>query len=233
MHQGMIAIMNSMIPWPLKLRFNRFVVPWTVFTEPQISCVGLMEKDLKDRSVRYETIVVKYEDYGAAIAELELSSIAKSKNIVRVPGSAVCMVATPKGTPLALLHHLKANKCLQKTAVLLTILTEEVPSVPDEDRLTLEHMGEGVWRAVGRYGYMESPDVARLLERIRCQGVALNLGSTTFYFNREMIITGGNARMFEWQKRLYAFLSRNARQARDYYQLPPMQIIEVGLPIQL
>ena len=30
-----------------------------------------------------------------------------------------------------------------------------------------------------------------------------------------------------------AFLSRNARQARDYYQLPPMQIIEVGLPIQL
>ncbi len=69
MHQGMIAIMNAMIPWPLKLRFNRFVVPWTVFTEPQISCAGLMEKDLKSRSVRYETIIVKYEDYGAAIAE--------------------------------------------------------------------------------------------------------------------------------------------------------------------
>ncbi len=171
--------------------------------------------------------------YGAAIAELELSSIAKSKNIVRVPGSAVFMVATPKGTPLALLHHLKANKCLQKTAVLLTILTEEVPSVPDEDRLTLEHMGEGVWRAVGRYGYMESPDVARLLERIRCQGVALNLGSTTFYFNREMIITGGNARMFEWQKRLYAFLSRNASPVKDYYHLMPTQIIEIGLPVQL
>ena len=171
--------------------------------------------------------------YGSAVAELELSSIAKSKNIVRVPGSAVFMVATPKGTPLALLHHLKANKCLQKTTVLLSILTEEVPSVPEEDRLTLTHMGEGVWRAVGRFGYMESPDVARLLDRIRCQGVALNLASTTFYFNREMIITGGNARMFEWQKKLYAFLSRNASPVKDYYKIMPTQIIEIGLPVQL
>jgi KUP system potassium uptake protein len=48
-----------------------------------------------------------------------------------------------------------------------------------------------------------------------------------------MIITGGVARMFEWQKYFYAFLSRNAQQARDYYNLPPMQIIEVGMPIQL
>ncbi|MEY3608464.1 MAG: hypothetical protein RLZZ447_1252, partial [Verrucomicrobiota bacterium] len=45
--------------------------------------------------------------------------------------------------------------------------------------------------------------------------------------------TGGDSRMWEWQKHFYGFLSRNARQARDYYQLPPMQIIEVGLPIQL
>lgn len=171
--------------------------------------------------------------YGTAVAELELSSIARSKNIVRVPGSAVFMVATPKGTPLALLHHLKANKCLQQTTVLLTILTDEVPSIPDEERMTLEHMGEGVWRAVGRYGYMESPDVTHLLERIRCQGVALNLPSTTFYFNREMIITGGSARMFEWQKQLYAFLSRNASPVKDYYRLMPSQIIEIGLPVQL
>jgi KUP system potassium uptake protein len=48
-----------------------------------------------------------------------------------------------------------------------------------------------------------------------------------------MIVTGGDTNMLEWQKHFYAFLSRNARQARDYYQLPPMQIIEVGLPIQL
>ena len=171
--------------------------------------------------------------YSGAITELELSSIAKSKNITRVQGSAVFMVATPKGTPLALLHHLKANKCLQQTVVLLTIMTEEVPAVDDEERLSLDSLGEGVWRAVGRYGYMESPDVARLVERVRNQGVPLQLMSTTFYFNREMIITGGNARMWEWHKKFYAFLSRNAHPVKDYYQIMPTQIIEIGLPVQL
>jgi KUP system potassium uptake protein len=171
--------------------------------------------------------------YGGAITELELSHVAKSKNIVRVPGSAVFMVATPKGTPLALLHHLKANKCLQQTVVLLTIGTVEVPSVDEEERMTLESLGEGVWRAVGRYGYMESPSVNKLVERIRAQGVAIHPHGTTYYFNREMIITGGNARMFEWQKSLYAFLSRNARPVKDYYQILPTQIIEIGLPVQL
>jgi KUP system potassium uptake protein len=171
--------------------------------------------------------------YGGAITELELSHIAKSKNITRVPGSAVFMVATPKGTPLALLHHLKANKCLQQTVVLLTIGTVEVPAVDDEERMTLEFLGEGVWRAVGRYGYMESPAVSKLIDRIKAQGVPVNPQSTTYYFNREMIITGGNARMFEWQKSLYAFLSRNARPVKDYYQIMPTQIIEIGLPVQL
>ncbi len=171
--------------------------------------------------------------YGGATTELELSSIAKSKNIVRVSGSAVFMVATPKGTPLALLHHLKANKCLQETVVLLTILTEEVPSIPSDERMAIESMGEGVWRAVGRYGYMEQPDVVWLVDRIRAQGVQLTPLGTTYYFNREMIISGGNARMFEWQKALYALLSRNARPVKDYYRILPTQIIEIGLPIQL
>ncbi|CAM2848172.1 potassium transporter [Rariglobus hedericola] len=171
--------------------------------------------------------------YGGAITELELSQVAKSKNIVRVPGSAVFMVATPKGTPLALLHHLKANKCLQQTVVLLTIGTVEVPTIDEEERMTLESLGEGVWRAVGRYGYMESPSVSKLIDRIKAQGVPVNPQSTTYYFNREMIITGGNAKMFEWQKSLYAFLSRNARPVKDYYQIQPTQIIEIGLPVQL
>ncbi len=171
--------------------------------------------------------------YGGAIAEVDLASIARSKNITRVAGSAVFMVGTPQGTPLALLHHLKANKCLQQTVVLLTILTRDVPAVDDEDRMSLESMGEGVWRAIGSYGYMESPDVAKLCERIANQGVSLNLNSTTFYFNREMIITGGSARMFEWQKSLYAFLGRNASPVKDYYRILPTQIIEIGLPVQL
>jgi KUP system potassium uptake protein len=171
--------------------------------------------------------------YGTLTDEIELPTIARSSRILRVPGSAVFMVGSPRGTPLALLHHLNANRCLQRTVVLLSIVTEEIPLVADDARLSFRSLGEGIWRAVGQYGYMESPNVNALVHRLHDQGVPLKPEATTFFFNREMVVTGGNARMFDWQKNLYAFLSRNARPVKDYYQILPTQIIEIGLPVQL
>ncbi len=171
--------------------------------------------------------------YGKGLEELEVASLFEGDAIHRVAGTAVFMASSPRGTPLALLHHLKANRCIQKSVVLLSIAAEPEPHVPDAERLAIADLGHGVWRAVGRYGYMESPDVATLVERLRTAGVKIEPTSTTYYFNREMIITGGDAPMWEWQKSLYAFLSRNARPAKDYFRIPPNQIIEIGLPIQL
>ncbi len=69
MHQGMIALMNAMMPFPFKINFQKFVVPATMFTEPQVSEVGARERDLRERQVKFETIICNYGDYGAAIAE--------------------------------------------------------------------------------------------------------------------------------------------------------------------
>lgn len=171
--------------------------------------------------------------YANEITEDELRRVARSHHLTRVKGTAVFMAGNASGTPLVLLHHVKANKVLHETVVLLTVTTAEVPFVAEEERVQVRDIGEGVWRAIARYGYMESPDVAAVMERIRGQGVPVRLGEATYFFNREMIITGGDSRLWRWQKYLYGFLSRNARPVRDYYELPPMQIIEVGLPIQL
>lgn len=69
MHQGMIALMNIMRPWPFKKDFKKYVVPWTVFTEPQVSSVGMTEKELIEKGIKYDVLESKHADYGAAIAE--------------------------------------------------------------------------------------------------------------------------------------------------------------------
>jgi KUP system potassium uptake protein len=171
--------------------------------------------------------------YGGNVTEEELTTIARSQYVVRVPGAAVFMVGSPRGTPLALLHHVKANRCLHKTIVLLSIVTEDRPTVSKAHRLILREIGEGVWRATGHYGYMESPDVSDLIGHVKDAGLKINPQSATYFFSREMVMTGGNTGMWEWEKSFYSFLIRNARPAKDYYNITPSQIIEIGLPVQL
>ncbi len=69
MHQGMLALMNCIIPRPLGMDFRKYTVPWTVFTEPQVSHVGRLRRDLEGDGARFETVEARYGDYGAAIAE--------------------------------------------------------------------------------------------------------------------------------------------------------------------
>jgi len=68
MHQGMFAIMNAVSPFAI-FKYRNYVIPWTVFTEPQVSFVGMSEEELKKKGIKYKAYVTKYENYGAAIAE--------------------------------------------------------------------------------------------------------------------------------------------------------------------
>ncbi len=171
--------------------------------------------------------------YSNEITEEELRVMARSRNVARVKGGAVFMAGNPRGTPLVLVHHLKANRSLHEHVAILSVVTEAVPFVAETDRLTVSEIGTGCWRVVGHYGYMESPDAGALLEAAREHGLPLKPASATYYFNHEMVVTGGTSPMPAWQKRLYGLLSRNARPARDYFAIPPSQIVELGLPIQL
>jgi pyruvate/2-oxoglutarate dehydrogenase complex dihydrolipoamide dehydrogenase (E3) component len=68
MHQGMFALINAVSPWRM-FRYQKYVVPWTVFTDPQVSFVGRQEEELQERGIKYQVYTTKYENYGAAIAE--------------------------------------------------------------------------------------------------------------------------------------------------------------------
>jgi KUP system potassium uptake protein len=137
-----------------------------------------------------------------------------------------------------MLHHLKHNKILHERVVLVSILTEEVPFVSPRERVESRALGSGFYQVIGRYGFMETPEVPALLALLpaqRAPNVALELKEleTTYYLGRETLLPTGPARMAKWRKRLFIVMSRNAQTASSFFGLPPNRVVEMGAQIQL
>jgi KUP system potassium uptake protein len=163
--------------------------------------------------------------------DLLLADLANRKT-VRVPGMAVFMTREPEGAPVVLLHHLKHNKVLHEQVVLLSILSEEVPEIPDTDRITIKKLPQGFYRITARYGFMESTNVPAILARAKEAGIDNKPLDTTFYLGREQLIPTGPTPLWNWRKKLFVFMSRNSRSATAFYGIPPNRVVELGAQIE-
>jgi KUP system potassium uptake protein len=152
---------------------------------------------------------------------------------IRVPGTAVFMYRNPAGTPTALLHNLKHNKVLHERVVLLTIETEERPHVPAAERVEVEDLGFGVYRIAAHYGFLEDPDVPAALAYVQVPGLELEPLRTSFFLGRETLIATKHPGMAMWRERLFAWMSRNARSAADFFRIPPNRVVEMGAQVEL
>jgi KUP system potassium uptake protein len=132
-----------------------------------------------------------------------------------------------------LLHHLKHNKVLHEQVILLSILSENVPEVPNAERIHVEQLEHGFSRVTARYGFMEKADVPDVLKQIRKSGVMADLKDTTYYLGRERLFPTGSARLAAWRKKLYIFLSQNSRSATEYFGIPPNRVVELGAQIEM
>ncbi|HEU5261180.1 MAG TPA: potassium transporter Kup [Gemmatimonadales bacterium] len=157
----------------------------------------------------------------------------RAGNAVRVPGTAVFLTGSPHATPLALVQNLKHNKVVHEQVVLLTIVTEEIPHVAAEERLEVESLGLGFYRLTGWYGFMEDPNIPRLLERARAYGLVCDPDETTYFLGRETLLATERPGMAIWREKLFAFLSRNQQRAAAFFHIPPDRAIEVGALIEM
>ncbi|MFN2383513.1 MAG: KUP/HAK/KT family potassium transporter, partial [Gemmatimonadota bacterium] len=177
----------------------------------------LLQEHLRERTLPVDLLV---EELGRA-------------GTVRVPGTAIVMTREADGVPPVLLHHFKHNKVLHEQVVLLSILSEEIPVVTDEQRANLEVLGAGLFRIVARYGFMETPNVPDLLESCRCDALSFREMETTYILGRESLLVTGRGGMARWRKRLFAILARNANSATAFYCIPPNRVVELGAQVVL
>jgi KUP system potassium uptake protein len=151
----------------------------------------------------------------------------------RVKGTAIFLAGNPDGTPLALLHNLKHNKTLHERVILLTVLIEEVPYVERERRVEVQDLGDSFYRVIGRYGFMEEPQVPEILVRCKEHGLKVREMESTFFLSRESVIASERPGLARWRKHLFALMARNAQPATAYFRLPPNRVVELGMQIEI
>lgn len=152
---------------------------------------------------------------------------------MRVPGVAVVMTRDISGLPPILSHNLRHNKVLHEMVILLSIITEDVPVVLPEDRVEVRELGGGIYQVIISFGYMETPNVPERLSNMEINGVVLDPTSVTYVLGRETIIASTKPGMALWREHIFAFLSKNAQRAMMFFNIPPNQVIEIGIQVEL
>jgi len=158
----------------------------------------------------------------------------KARGVPRVPGTAVFLTRTLSGVPPVMLWHLKHNRALHERVLVLTVLTESRPRVQWPELMSVAQEGEGFWRVTAHFGFMQRPDIPRLLHEAQQQGCTAPLDDVTYYVGHEHIVHRERGPALPiWQEALYAALQRNAAHVTDYFRLPSRQVVEIGRQISI
>jgi len=152
---------------------------------------------------------------------------------LRVPGTAVFLTATQEGVPHALLHNLNHNKVLHERVVLLTVRSEDIPHVPDSQRIEIAPLGDDFFRVIVHYGFKDEPDLPLALEHAKANGLDFNMMETSFFLSRQTLVPTQAPGMALWREKLFAAMSRNAASATAFFKIPTNRVVELGTRIEL
>ncbi len=151
----------------------------------------------------------------------------------RVPGTAVFLTASQEGVPHAMLHNLNHNKVLHERVVLLTVRSEDIPHVRDDQRLEVEPLGHEFYRVIVHYGFKDEPDLPRALELAGSKGLEFSMMETSFFLSRQTLVANEAHGMALWREKLFAAMSRNAASATVFFKIPTNRVVELGTRIEL
>ena len=151
----------------------------------------------------------------------------------RVPNSAVFLTSAADGVPPALLHNLKHNMVLHERNILLTVAIEDVPHIGAAKRITSSDLGEGFYRLVIHYGFMDEVDVPAALRAAGNCGAKFDMMKTSFFLSRQTLLTADRPGMARWREKLFAWMLRNAQSAMEFFKLPTNRVIELGSQVEI
>jgi KUP system potassium uptake protein len=152
----------------------------------------------------------------------------------RVPGTAVFLSPSADHVPPILVHHVERTRSLHETVVLLTVEKATIPEVSPESRYQFAALGDGFFKLVVRFGYMEDPHLLPVLRSVaEREQISLDFEDATYYIGHETIVAGDEGVIGRVPEAIFSYLNRNAAHEERRYGMPADQIVEIGTQIDL
>ncbi|KWV95744.1 potassium transporter Kup [Erythrobacter sp. AP23] len=164
---------------------------------------------------------------------IEIFAKSAKNSATRVPGTAIFMASQTAGVPSALLHNIKHNKVLHERVVILTVLIADAPYVDPEERCEYHDLGDGFYRAILHYGFMEETDVPQGLKKMQRCGGEFDMMHTSFFLSRQTLLASDKPGMPIWREKVFAWMLRNAATAMDFFRLPTNRVVELGSQVEI
>ena len=169
---------------------------------------------------------------GGISHEMLIESLQHRGPIV-VPGTAIFMSSSQGRTPIAMLHSLKHYRAIHERVIFMTLVVEDQPWIVPSKRVQVEDLGHGFWRVTGRFGFMQRPNVPRLLRQCANFDLEVSAEKSTFFLGREIIVPSPKPGMARWREHLFSLASKLAQQPATYFEIPIGRVIELGQQVEI
>lgn len=187
----------------------------TILMTTWIAGRKILQKSILSESVRFEDFMRSIE----------------SQDILRTPKTAVFLSGNAAFVPRALLHNFKHNGTIHAVNLIVCVQTDEVPIVNTDDKCAITDFGNGIYRIILRYGFMESPNIPRDIAAIPLPIVKDTL-QFSYFLGKESLVLTKRGKMMLWRKQLFLLMTRNSLNASAFFNLPPNRVVELGVQIE-
>ena len=152
----------------------------------------------------------------------------------RMPGAGVWLTRISHGASPMLLHHVQHNGVMHEKVVLMSFHPDRRPRVPFADRHSVERLGHGFFHIQVKLGFMQTPDIPLTLRNCELLGFDVDFDHVHYYIGHESVVRRTkNSTMDPVSFAIFAFLTRIASRAPDFFKIPNDGLSEVGFGVEI
>jgi KUP system potassium uptake protein len=152
---------------------------------------------------------------------------------VRVGGTAIFLSPQPDAVPQAFVNNLRHNRVLHDCVIFLTVVSKNVPRVPESARLQVTPLCAGGYQVTVAYGFKDEVNLPRALAAGKPAGLVIDPEQTSWFLSRAVVVAIPGRGMALWRSRMFAVMLHNVGNIAAFFKLPANRVFEVGAQVEI